>query len=217
MVTMPASANSSLRSFERTWAVAMPSESSKSRVAVKRAPRGTAIVSVGVIASLVARRSSLGLRTPRPATCHLPPATSFRSFLRRLRHVHALHVQRNPTRRQLAAELPDQLVVAPAPAQGEAHGGVVELEDGTRVVTEFAHQAEVEDHAVGNTPLLEQRVQGTEVADPARHRAVGPLEDLGSAAELRKPHEQVRQVELPDAHLEPGQVPSRQRLEELEV
>src|SRR5215216_7067303 len=99
MVTMPTSANSSLRSFARTSDVSIPRPSSRSSVPSKRAPRGTAIVSRSLIRA--------------------PPRGSSERLLRGLRQVHALYVEREPAGGQVAAEAADQLVVAPAAAQGK--------------------------------------------------------------------------------------------------
>src|SRR4051812_11379606 len=122
MVTSPCSANSSLRSLDRTSAVSIPTASRRSSVSVRSAPRGTAMV------------SSAGTPLPRESL------------------VDALDLERPADRGERTAEAPEQLVVAAAPAQRDAELGVEDLEDRARVVAEVAQQPEVEDHAVLHLP-----------------------------------------------------------------
>src|SRR5215207_2905854 len=147
MLTIPASANSSRRSLERTSPVLKPTRSSRSSAPRKSAPRGTATVSGGVTAA--PRLPGAGCSLPERGTKALPPANcqlstrSPRPLLGSLGDMHPLDVHRDPTRRQRSPEAPNQLVVSPAAAEREAHGGVVQLEHGARVVAELAHQPQV--------------------------------------------------------------------------
>ena len=145
MVTMPGAVEEQLAVVRRApRARPAPARSSRSSVPSKSAPRGTAII------SLLAHRERL---------------------LGGLRLVHALDVERDPARRERAAEAPDQLVVAPAAAEREAHRRVVDLEHGARVVAELAHEAEVEDHALGHAALGEQGVKARAARPRPRARA----------------------------------------------
>src|SRR3954447_11519099 len=108
IVTIPASSNSSLRSFARTSAVSKPSRSSRSSVSASSAPRGTATV--------------------RLTSAALPDASG----------VQPLAVEREPAGRQLAPEAPEQVVVAPAAADRRPQGGVVDLPYRAGVVAQRA-------------------------------------------------------------------------------
>src|SRR5215211_4738142 len=212
MVTMPASAKSSLRSFDRTSRVSISIRSSRSRVPWKSVPRGTAIVSGGVTAA------TGGHSLP---TANRQPPTSPQPLLRRLREMHALDIQRDAAGRHWPPEAADQLVVAAAAAEREAHGRVVELEHGSGVVAELAHEPEIEDDAIGDAALGEQLVQGPEALHRFGDRPVGALEHLGAAAKLRQANQQlalgVRQAQLANPHLEPREIAAGEGLEERQV
>ena len=77
-----------------------------------------------------------------------------------------------------APEAPEQVVVASAAADGDAERRVVDLEHRARVVAEVAHQAEVEDHALGDRGLAAAR------ARRACRRALGPGPSLGSSTSV---------------------------------
>src|SRR5436190_23584190 len=126
MVTIPSSSNSSLRSLERTSLVSRPRRSRRSSVSANRAPRGTAIRR-----SLIGILGSSGFSEPS----HLP----------RERDVQSFHAEREADCWQRAAEAREQLVVSPAGADRYSIGGVVDLKDSPRVVTQAPHQPQVED------------------------------------------------------------------------
>src|ERR1700689_3538370 len=122
---IPSSSNSSLRSFSRTGRVSIPSRSSRSSLSLNSAPRGTA------------------RRNPAAAS-----DSDTRALLGAQGDVDALDVECEADGGQRSAEVPEQIVVAPAGAQRHAVGGVIHLEDLTGVVAEVVKQAEVEDDAL---------------------------------------------------------------------
>ena len=69
------------------------------------------------------------------------------------RDMQAVDAESEADRGQTPAEAREQLVVAPAAADRTAERRVVDLEHGSGVVAEVAHEAEVEDHALGDTRL----------------------------------------------------------------
>ena len=110
-------------------------------------------------------------------------------------------------------EAPDQVVVAAAAADHVAERRVVDLEDRARVVAEVAHEAEVEDHAVGQ-PALRDAVG--HLAEPLRRPAArrrrrarrrarsprGPPRSCGSATSVSLPlaaHARARRPRAPPA------------------
>ena len=129
------------------------------------APRGTAI------------RSSLTA----------PPVAA---LLAGQRDVQPLDVQREPDRRQRAAEAAEQLVVAAAAADRHAVRGVVDLEHRAGVVAEAAHEPEVEDDPLGDA-RRQQRVHGAHPVAASLERAREALEHLRAAADLRHAQEQL--------------------------
>src|SRR3954469_10969390 len=110
----PASENSSLRSLARTSAVSTPSASSTASVSENRAPRGTA-----------SRRpfSPIALPPDQGPEGRLRAAPPPAGALADPRDVQALDIQRPAHRREVAPEAPEQLVVAPAAAEGSAERG----------------------------------------------------------------------------------------------
>ena len=144
------------------------------------------------------------------------PVAHPQRLLGRLRHVHALDVERHAAGGQRPAEAAEQVVVAAAAAEREAHGRVVDLEHRARVVAELAHEAEVEDHPVGHAALGEQLVQRAQPCDrrrpapSARSSTSGPPRSSGSS------HEQLarRRRRAPSAvtsQLEAHEVAPRER------
>ena len=127
-----------------------------------------------------------------------------------------------PQAGQRRAEAADQVVVAAAAAEREAHRRVVDLEDRARVVAELAHEAEVEDHAVGHPALGEQLVQaraGRRRPRPGRRRARAPR---GPPRSSRQPTSRSRSAlgqarARRPAQLEAHQVAPRQALEQRRV
>src|ERR1700754_3776320 len=105
MVMIPTSSKRSLRSLPRTSRVSSPIRSRRSRVSPSNAPRGTAM-----------RRSLTAARSLCAA-----------AFLAGEGDVHPLHVEGKAHRGQGAAERAQQLVIAPAAAEGNAVGGVIDL------------------------------------------------------------------------------------------
>ena len=141
--------------------------SSRSSVSSKSAPRGTA------------RRKRLAHCAPR-ARSSSACATCRRSTNRA-----------NPQAGSGSPEAPEQVVVAAAAADHVAERRVVDLEDRAGVVAEVAHQAEVEDHAVGEPALARRRPRRLAAAASACPHVVAAeldraLDHLGPAAQLRQ-------------------------------
>ena len=168
MVTMPASSNSSLRSLARTSAVSTPRRVEQVQRALHQGAAGhrdhQAVGGAHPNRSSAARAMCTRC-TSRPT----PQAGSER-----------------PKR-------PDQLVVAPAAAQREAHGRVVDLVHRARVVAEVAHQAQVQDHAVGHAPVGQRLVAAWPAPPPsaaaasaARSSTSGPPRSSGRRVSGRR-------------------------------
>src|SRR5215471_16508077 len=89
------------------------------------------------------RERRAGRASPRTARRAAPRSSArcwdsrFLTLLGVERDVHPLDVERHAAGRKVPAEAPEQVVVAAAAADREAHGGVVHLEHGARVVTEL--------------------------------------------------------------------------------
>ena len=156
-MTRPTSSKRSLRSFARTSArVDAERVEQVERLAEHRAARD-------------GQREAVEARAHRPLPAPLADE----------RDVQALDVERPARGGQVAAEAAEQVVVAAAAAQRRAERGVVDLEDGARVVGQRAREAEVEDHAAGDLG----RQLGDHGAQPVRGLARG-VEHLGAAAAL---------------------------------
>ena len=152
-------------------AVSMPRPSSASSVSPNSAPRGTAMVRP----KRFTRRSS-----PASARCRRSTPSA------------------KPTAGSVAAEAPEQVVVAPAAADRRAERRVVDVEHGARVVAEPARQPEVDDDARGDarrrgSPRTSRRPVGGVGDGPAtRSSTSGPPRSCGtrtssSAASARRP------------------------------
>ncbi len=125
-------------------------------------------------------------------------------------HVQAIDAQREADGGQAAPEAPEQLVVAPAAADRGAELGVVHVEHGARVVADVAHEAEVEDDALGDVGL-EQLVDLAQAGDSLGDRAHPVGEHLGPAATLGHVEQQLGGLPREPRLGEPRSSPTKSR------
>ena len=133
-----------------------------------------------------------------------------------------LQVEREARSRERSPEPPHQLVVAPAAAEHVPERGIVDLEDGARVVAEVPEQAQVDADPLGDAASRERFVGGGKALGGPLHRPAtqlaGAIQRLRTAAEVREPQQRfplaVADRELIDLRLQPDQVVLGQHLQD---
>ena len=146
------------------------------------------------------------------------------SLLLGLGDVHPFQVEGEAGGRQLAAEAPEQPVVAAAAAEDVAERRVVDLEDRAGVVAEVAQQAQVELNAVRDAPRGKRVVGRAQPLRGALHRLTPELGGAdrgprglpacpGSASRVARASEPIPS-HLVDLHLEPDEVVCREAVED---
>src|SRR5690348_15829868 len=138
MMITPMYSNGSLRSLERSASVSSPSRAISSTVSSNSEPRGTALV----------RWSTAVMSASFSAPAGEQPSGS--ALLAGERDVQAVHIERDADCGEPAAEAREHIVVASTSADRGTERGVVDLEHGAGVAAEVAHEAQIEDHALGD-------------------------------------------------------------------